>query len=622
MKSDLFSGRAGLVLAALGMAIGTGNLWRFPRVAAQYDGGAFLIPWLVFLFTWSIPILIAEFTLGKATRRGPIGAFAKLAGKGAAWMGAFMAFVTLAIATYYSVVTGWTLAYLADALHAVFPQIPGGFDAIPEATDPASIEASRTASIAHFTALQEGSGSLIPGIRDTVAWHFAAVLFVTLVVWSGVRWGIELASKILIPLLFLLLIGGATWVIISFTGAQDGVRYLFTPDWNKLAEPDIWIAGLSQSAWSTGAGWGLILAYGAATRRDADAVVNTKLAATGNNSASLFAALFLFPAIFGLMGAAGASPEAIKDSLGDSGPASTGAAFTLVPFIFKGAGDSGPWLTIAFYGGLSLAAISSLIALYEMCTRCLIDMGLNRTGAVWLIALIAGGAGVFSALDLAVFTTVDWVAGLGLIFGGLFIAWAVQIYGVDRFRKKLINELGADQKLKGAYNYVLLYAVPLQAIGLLGWWSWYAATDAGYYDPNGVGLSPWDPTALGTYGIGPLAIWGGTLLLLFFTLSPWIGRASLAGDEKGQDWGDERPRLLGRLFLLFFVVPLPLALWWQGDAIRDALGRFGKTAEESWASWDGWWMVFALFTVLTLIGGFIRYLTKVGDGNQGGEETT
>ena len=109
---DGFSGRFGLVLAALGMAIGTGNLWRFPRIAAEHEGGTFFIPWLVFLFTWSIPILIAEFTLGNKTRRGPIGAFTRLLGPQAAWMGAFMAFGTIMIGTYYSVVTGWTLKYL------------------------------------------------------------------------------------------------------------------------------------------------------------------------------------------------------------------------------------------------------------------------------------------------------------------------------------------------------------------------------------------------------------------------------------------------------------------------------------------------------------------------------
>ena len=193
MAREAFSGRFGLVLAALGMAIGTGNIWRFPRIAANYEGGAFLIPWLIFLFTWSIPILIAEFTLGKTTGRGPIGAFAKLLGRQAAWMGAFMAFVTLMIATYYSVVTGWTLKYLVDACL--------GMDAIGGATDPAGIAQSREQAVTHFEefAVRTGwevfaGGASIPA---ALWFHLVAVALGALIVWRGVKGGVELACKAL-----------------------------------------------------------------------------------------------------------------------------------------------------------------------------------------------------------------------------------------------------------------------------------------------------------------------------------------------------------------------------------------------------------------------------------------
>ena len=116
LQRDLFSSRWTLVFAALGMAIGTGNIWRFPRIAALNGGGAFLIPWILFLFLWSIPLLMSEFAIGKKTRLGPVGAIGALIGKQYTWMGAFVAFCTIAIMFYYSVVTGWCLNYTVAAI--------------------------------------------------------------------------------------------------------------------------------------------------------------------------------------------------------------------------------------------------------------------------------------------------------------------------------------------------------------------------------------------------------------------------------------------------------------------------------------------------------------------------
>ncbi|NIM63856.1 MAG: sodium-dependent transporter, partial [Acidobacteria bacterium] len=110
-QTERFSSRYGLVLAALGMAIGTGNIWRFPRILSEY-GGTFLVPWLVFLATWSIPLLIVESGMGKAARRGTVGTFATLLGPRYTWRGAWIGFCTMAIGFYYAVVTGWCLKYL------------------------------------------------------------------------------------------------------------------------------------------------------------------------------------------------------------------------------------------------------------------------------------------------------------------------------------------------------------------------------------------------------------------------------------------------------------------------------------------------------------------------------
>ena len=107
-KRETFS-RWGIIFAGIGMAIGTGNLWRFPRIASQYGGGAFMIAWIIFLFIWAIPLLTVELALGKKIRQGVIGSFGTMLGRNFAWMGTFVAFVTAAITFYYTVVTGWCI---------------------------------------------------------------------------------------------------------------------------------------------------------------------------------------------------------------------------------------------------------------------------------------------------------------------------------------------------------------------------------------------------------------------------------------------------------------------------------------------------------------------------------
>ena len=115
-RAERFASRWGLILAALGMAIGTGNIWRFPRIIAANGGGTFLIPWLIFLFSWSIPLLIVESAMGKKARRGTVGAFTNLLGAKSAWKGAFVAFCTMAIGFYYCVIAGWCLFYMLSSV--------------------------------------------------------------------------------------------------------------------------------------------------------------------------------------------------------------------------------------------------------------------------------------------------------------------------------------------------------------------------------------------------------------------------------------------------------------------------------------------------------------------------
>ncbi|MED5564522.1 MAG: sodium-dependent transporter, partial [Gemmatimonadota bacterium] len=176
MSSTVFSSRWGMLLAMLGMAVGTGNIWRFPRIAASNGGGSFLVAWAVFLLLWSVPLLILEFGMGKATRSGAIGSFVTMIGPGFAWMGAWVAFVATAIMFYYSVVMGWTIRFFLASVNGAVPS------AVPEA-------------------FWEGYA----GTPAALVTHVVAMGMGLFVVSKGVK-GIETAAKFLIPSLIFLVI--------------------------------------------------------------------------------------------------------------------------------------------------------------------------------------------------------------------------------------------------------------------------------------------------------------------------------------------------------------------------------------------------------------------------------
>ena len=239
-KHDLHEGfatRLGLLLSVLGIAVGTGNIWRFPRIAAQNGGddgaGAFLVAWIVFLFLWSIPLIIAEYAIGRHGRRGTVGSIMGILGEKFAWMGGFVGFVAMAIMFYYSVVTGWCFYYFGIT-------VGGGL--------PTDIESSSRL----WDAFQAGYWPIVL--------HAVAMFGGAYTVWKGIRF-IETISKILIPsLLLIVLIILVRAVTLEGSGA--GIRYLFTPDWSTLSNPSVWLEALTQNAWDTGAGWGLILTCG------------------------------------------------------------------------------------------------------------------------------------------------------------------------------------------------------------------------------------------------------------------------------------------------------------------------------------------------------------------------
>ena len=464
----MFSSRSAVILAGIGMAVGTGNLWRFPRIASQNGGAAFLIPWMLFLFLWSLPLLIAEFGIGRGTRRGPVGAFVGLLGRRYAWMGGFVAATTIMIMFYYSVVTGWTLKYFVATLESGFLD------------DPAAYWASYSTSI-----------------WQPILFHVVAVTVAACVVARGLLGGIERANRLLIPTLFGLLVLAAGRAA-TLDGAESGFRFLFEADLAFLGNYRTWLEALTQSAWSTGAGWGLILAYAVYVDRREDVVVNATAIGIGNNCASLLAAIAIVPTAFAVL-----SPDLAEEALAAG---NTGLTFIWIPQLFSQIPLGEIFLPL-FFLALFCAALSSLIAMIEMSTRVLMDRGLQRLPAVSLMAGATIVCGIPSAVSLAIFENQDWVWGLALMISGLFISIATTRYGPRRLRDELINIGKGNVRVGRLYGWVLTYLVPFEFLVMFGWWMYQAAT---VYDPE----DWWNPIRV--YSVGTCLLqWGIVLGLLW-----------------------------------------------------------------------------------------------------------
>ena len=446
-----FSSRWGLLLSVLGIAVGTGNIWRFPRIAAQNGAdkgaGAFLVAWLVFLFLWSIPLIIAEYSLGKKFRKGVVGTFSRAAGGKFSWMGAFVAFVATAITFFYTIVVGWCIYYFVRMLTKPLPLTTESSMAIWN-----NYQASLWPFLFHATAMGLGA----------------------LAIWRGVK-SIEKVNKVLIPTL-LVIVFLSVLRALTLPGAWNGVAYLFTPEWSQLLQPKIWIQALTQNAWDTGAGWGLFLTYAAYMKKEHGTVKNAFLTGIGNNTVSLLAALMIFGTVFSVLRfEMGMADPQILEIMKTSGPASTGLTFIWMPQLFARMVMGTP-LAILFFLGLTFAGFSSLIAQLELPTRVLVDTGMKRAKAIVIVIATCYLLGIPSARNLNILTNQDHVWGIALIISGAFFSFAVFRYGIRKLRLETNTMDENDWKLKKWWELVLKYFVPFAAIILLIWWLSISAT--------------------------------------------------------------------------------------------------------------------------------------------------
>ncbi|MBE0645032.1 MAG: sodium-dependent transporter [Bacteroidetes bacterium] len=451
-RSETFSSRWGMMLAMLSLAVGTGNVWRFPRIAATNDGGTFLIPWLIFLFAWSIPLLMIEFTIGKSMRAGPVESFGKLIGSRFRWMGLWVAFTATAIMFYYSVVTGWCLRFFIAAVTGEIPdQVPGSFWH--------GFEGSWQAVLAHVAMMAAAAALVYRGVR-----------------------GIERIARILLPTL-LVLIAVLMLRAITLPNAHIGLNFLFTVHWGDLANAEIWLQALTQNAWDTGAGWGLILTYAIYARGREDTTLNAAMIGFGNNSISLMAGILVLCTIFSVR------PDAAIEIVGAG---NNGLTFIWVPQLFSQM-PGGQVFMAVFFLALLFAAFTSLVSMVELATRVLMDRKIPRPRAVLLVGIAGVIFGLPSALSPSFFNNQDAVWGIGLMVSGLLFAVAVIKFGARKFRLEHMNTDDSDFTLGPWWRYLVVFVL-LEAVVLLVWWLSQTISQEGW----AASLDPFADWSLGT----------------------------------------------------------------------------------------------------------------------------
>ncbi|GAA3853439.1 sodium-dependent transporter [Streptomyces sedi] len=361
-QREQWGSRLGFLMAAIGSAIGLGNIWRFPAVTYEHGGGAFLIPYLAALLTAGIPLLILEYTIGRKYRSSPPGALRKLA-KPAEAIGWWQVAICFVVATYYAAILAWAVRYTGFSFDQAWGDDPEGF------------------LNNDFLKLNETPGEVstfVPG----VAWPLVAVWVLTLVVLAfGVRRGIERANIVFIPLLvgfFLVLVVRA----LTLDGAAEGLNALFTPDWGALSEGSVWVAAYGQIFFSLSVGFGIMITYASYLHRKSDLSGSAMVAAFANSSFEILAGVAVFATLGFMAQAAGVGVADVTSS-------GVGLAFVAFPQIISEM-PMGALFGVLFFVSLVIAGLTSLISIVQVIVAAVQD----RTGLARVPAVLGVGGAV------------------------------------------------------------------------------------------------------------------------------------------------------------------------------------------------------------------------------------
>ncbi|NND70975.1 MAG: sodium-dependent transporter [Rhodothermales bacterium] len=435
-----WTSRTGFIFAAAGSAIGLGNIWRFPYTAGESGGGAFVLIYLLCVVLIGIPVLFAELAIGRSTEKNPVGAFKKIV-PGSMWpvLGGLGIATGFGILAFYSVIAGWTLSYL-------FKAVTGGFGQAMTADESAAL----------FTQL---TGDPVWAI--ILAGVF--ILLTIFVVQGGVSGGIERTTKILMPVLLVILVILAIRSV-TLPNGMAGVEYLFKPDFSKV-NIQVFMQALGQALFSLSLGMGAMITYGSYLPKSENMPVAGVSVAFFDTIIALLAGLIIFPAIFSVGGETSGGP---------------GLVFVVLPSIFNSL-PAGNLFAVAFYFLLAIAALTSTISLLEVCVSYFVDeKEWSRQKAAWLLggicfaiaipsALSQGGSEFFTSfvggLDFLSIQNIIWgnfSLSIGALLLCIFVAWK---WGVPKAIESL-EESGDSLPAKGLWSFLIRFVCPV-AVGVI-----------------------------------------------------------------------------------------------------------------------------------------------------------
>ena len=363
---ESWSSRAGFLMAAIGSAIGLGNIWRFPAVTYENGGGAFIVPYLCALLTAGIPLLILEYTVGRKYRSSPPGA-TRLLARPAEAIGWWQVVICVVVAAYYAAILAWAVRYTGFSVNQAWGDDPEGFlftDFLKVSEEPGTVS------------------TFVPG----VAWPLVAVWVVVLAILVlGVKRGIEKANMVFIPMLvafFLVLVVRA----LTLDGAAEGLNALFTPDWSALSHGSVWVAAYGQIFFSLSVGFGIMITYASYLHRRSDLTGSALVAGFANSSFEILAGVAVFSTLGFMAGQAGVGVDEVTSS-------GVGLAFVAFPQIISEM-PMGAFFGVLFFVSLVIAGLTSLISIVQVIVAAVEDRaGLRRTPAV---LLVGGGIAVIS----------------------------------------------------------------------------------------------------------------------------------------------------------------------------------------------------------------------------------
>lgn len=374
VHAAVWSSGHGFLLATIGSAIGLGNIWRFSYLAGENGGGVFILIYCLAVLFIALPVMLAEFSLGRAGGPDPTSAYPHISQRRATTLIGWIAVIGCCAAlAYYAVVAGWVARYFVVAVTGGFREPPAG---------------GHAAAFAAFS-----SHPIRP-----VLWQGAIMVATAAVVAAGVNAGIERLCKVLMPGLAAIVVGLALYSL-SLPGSGRALGFLFLPDWSALWRPQVYLAALGQAFFSLGVGYGTMLTYGAYAGPGQSLTRNALLAATADTLFALIAGVAVFGAVFSF----GLDPA--------SGPS---LAFVALPQVF-GQMPGGGVFAGAFFVLLLAAALTSAVGLLEVPVAALIERtGTSRRRASWLLAVFIFSLGVPAALGFGPLKSVMF-AGMGLL---------------------------------------------------------------------------------------------------------------------------------------------------------------------------------------------------------------